>query len=189
MAQALEMKFRKIEPDCLKLLQIAAECGMNFNSNLIAKIRKCSRLEVIYQLNRIQEEYNIIAENIGWSKRNDQGNDTLSSEFTFTSVVYVDAMRSLTRCYGNNLLYSKQIQLNIFDTLCSNVNMTQKFLNSFFFYMDRFEFEVDQGEFKFTLEERWGNEFIETINFRKLPLEFKFRLAQHSKRWSFNAEK
>ena len=104
MAQALELKFRKIEPECLKLLQIAAEWGMSFNSNLLAKIRKNTRLEVIYQLNRIQEEYNIISENIGCAKRNDQGNDTLSSEFTFTSVVYVDAMKSLTRCYGNNLL-------------------------------------------------------------------------------------
>ena len=181
MAQALELKFRKMETETIQILQIAAESGMNFNSNLIAKIIKMKRLDVIYKLNRIQEEYNVIVENEGSAKRNDQGNDTLSGEFTFTSVVYVDAMRSMTRNYGVNMLYAKQIQLNIFDILCQNLNMSQRFLNSFFFYMDRFKFENDQGELKFSLEDRWGNAYIEIVNFRKLPLEFKFRLAEHAR--------
>lgn len=181
MAKALESKFRKLDPDALKLLQIAGECGMNFNSNLIAQVRKQSRLDTIYLLNKIQEEYNVVVENQGSAKRNDQGNDTLSGEFTFTSVVYVDAMKSMTRSYGGNMLYAKQIQLNIFDILFKNINMSQRFLNSFFFYMEKFEYENDQGELKFSLEERWGNAYIEIINFRKLPLEFKFRLAEHAK--------
>lgn len=180
MAQALESKFRKMDDRSIKLLQLAAESGMSFNSNLISKILDQSRLETIYELNRIQEEYNIITEHQGSAMRNDQGNDTLSGEFLFSSIVYVDAMRSMTRNYGNNLLYAKQIQLRIFDILFENVNMSQKFLNSFFFYMDRFEFENNQTELKFTLEERWGNAFIEITNFRKLPLEFKFKLAEHA---------
>ena len=181
MAQALEVKFRKMEPETLKLLQIAAECGMTFNSNLISKIMKEPRLEIVYQLNKIQEEHNIVSESSGAGKKNDQGNDTLSGEFLFTSVVYVDAMKSMTRNYGANALFSKQIQLNIFDILYQNVNMSQRFLNSFFFYLEKHAFVKDQGELKFSLEERWGNAFIEIINFRKLPLEFKFRLADHAK--------
>lgn len=181
MAQALETRFRKMDDESLKLLQIAAESGIQFNSNLLAQIKGKTRLEVIYQLNKIQEEYNIISEHEGSAKRNDQGNDTLSGEFVFTSVVYVDAMRSMTRNYGNNMLFAKQIQLNIFDILCKNINMSQRFLNSFFFYMDKFEFQNDQGELKFSLEERWGNAYIEIVNFRKLPLEFKFRLAEHAR--------
>lgn len=153
---------------------------MTFNSNLLAKVKSDERLEIIYQLNKIQEEYNVISENQGSSKRNDQGNDTLSGEFIFSSVVYVDALKSMTRNYGNNLLFAKQIQLKIFDILFMNVNMSQKFLNSFFFYMEKFTFNEDQGELKFSLEERWGNAFIEITNFRKLPLEFKFRLAEHA---------
>jgi hypothetical protein len=181
MAKALENKFRKLEPDALKLLQIAAESGMHFNSNLIAQVRKESRLDTIYLLNKIQEEYNVVVENQGSAKRNDQGNDTLSGEFTFTSVVYVDAMKSMTRNYGGNLLFAKQIQLNIFDILFKNINMSQRFLNSFFFYMEKYDFKTNQGELKFSLDERWGNAYIEIINFRKLPLEFKFRLADHAK--------
>lgn len=180
MAKILEVKFRQMEPHSLRLLQNASECGLNFNSNLLAKLTDMTRIDVIYELNSVQREYNIITENKGSALRNDQGNDTLSGEFTFSSIVYIDALKSLTRNYGNNLLYAKQIQLKIFDLLFLNVNMSQRYLNSFFFYMDKFEFENDQGVFEFSLEERWGNAYIEIVNFRKLPLEFKFRLADHA---------
>ena len=180
MAKILEVKFRKMEPQELRLLQIAAESGMNFNSNLLAKLSENSRISTIYTLNSIQREYNVITENQNSALRNDQGNDTLSGEFTFSSIVYIDALKSLTRNYGINLLYAKQVQLKMFDLLFSNVNMSQLFLNSFFFYMNKYEFEYEQGELEFSLEQRWGNAYIEIINFRRLPLEFKFRLADHA---------
>ena len=68
----------------------------------------------------------------------------------------------------------------MFDLLFSNVNMSQKFLNSFFFCKDKFEFENDQGILNLSLEQRWDNANIGILNFRKLPLEFKFRLADHA---------
>lgn len=58
--------------------------------------------------------------------------------------------------------------------------MTQEFLNSFFTYQDKFKFENAQIDYKFSLEERWGNAYIEITNFSKLPLEFKFRVAEHA---------
>lgn len=65
----------------LKLLQVCAECGQNFNSNLIAKISNRTRMDVLYQLNWIQNESNLIIENIAAAAANDQGNDMLSGEF------------------------------------------------------------------------------------------------------------
>ena len=58
--------------------------------------------------------------------------------------------------------------------------MTQDFLNSFFFHLPKFRFENPQEDFKFSLEERWGNAYIEIIQYHKLPLEFKFRVADHA---------
>lgn len=81
-------------------------------------------MDVLYQLNRIQNESNLIIENIAAAAANDQGNDMLSGEFQFASIVYVDSLKSFTREYGKNLLYAKCVQINIFDLLFSNVNMT-----------------------------------------------------------------
>ena len=116
-------------------------------------------------LNQIEEENNLIHENIQASAANDQGNDTLSGEFSFASVVYVESLKTFTRNYGKNLLFAKCCQIQIFDLLFTNVNMTQEFLNSFFFYVDKMEFKRPQKDFKFSLEERWGNAYIEITAF------------------------
>ena len=134
----MESKFRQMDEVSLRILQYCAECGMNFNSNLVANLSGKSRLDVLSILNKIEEHSNLIHENIEAAASNDQGNDMLSGEFSFASIVYVDSLKSFTRCYGKNQLFAKVVQINIFDLLFSNVNMTQEFLNSFFFYQDNF---------------------------------------------------
>lgn len=113
-----------MDNESLKLLQYCAECGSHFNSNLISKLLNKPWMEVLYILNKIQSDSNLIFENTAAAAANDQGNDMLSGEFSFASVVYVDSLKSFTWDYGKNLLLSKCIQINIFDLLYSNVNMT-----------------------------------------------------------------
>lgn len=53
-------------------------------------------MEVLYILNKIQSDSNLIFENTAAAAANDQGNDMLSGEFSFASVVYVDSLKSFT---------------------------------------------------------------------------------------------
>lgn len=71
MAQAMEVKFKQMDPHNLEILQICAEAGITFNSNLIAKMTGKRRTEVLLTLQQIQEETNIIKENPEAAASND----------------------------------------------------------------------------------------------------------------------
>lgn len=71
MAQAMESKFKQMDSSALKLLQYCAECGQHFNSNLISKLLGKPRMEVLYILNQIQNDSNLIFENTAAAAAND----------------------------------------------------------------------------------------------------------------------
>ena len=67
----MEQKFKQMDAQSLKLLQFCAECGQHFNSNLISKLSGKSRMEVLYMLNKIQTDSNLIFENTAAAAAND----------------------------------------------------------------------------------------------------------------------